>query len=482
MKSRVIHGFGTLIVREFFLKILSLIGQIFLARLLIPSDFGIYVIIAFIINLISLFSDIGLSLAIIQKKDEPSQNELSGIFWIRILFSLILILLIWVFAPFVKVFYPSFIDANINMLRVFSVILILTSLRAIPISLLERKFKYNLISLLDVVGVFVYYVVSIGGAVLNFGVWSFIVGAVMKEIAETVILYIVEPFFPRLMFSGYRLVKLAKFGIYTQGNGFIMFLIGSITPVIGGTFSGVYSVGLLDFANNLAYIPGVIAVNFGRVAFAGYSRIQGQKDLLSKSVLSSISMLSIMLYIFPVIIFSFGSVLVPLVFSEKWVPALHALYWYSAGVIFYPIITPLGQVILSIGKSKEIFWAATVTAIFGWSLSYLFIHTIGFTGIAIANFFIYFLLFCFYIYILKLSKFNVLPFVFVSVPKAIVAIATIFLSFMISTIFPDKGVVAIIIKITFSTSLYFALLLIFVRKDTLEFVKLLFGWMRSKSL
>jgi len=55
LKANIIQGFSTLIVREFFIKIFSLVGQIFLARLLIPSDFGVYVIIVFIISLFGLF-------------------------------------------------------------------------------------------------------------------------------------------------------------------------------------------------------------------------------------------------------------------------------------------------------------------------------------------------------------------------------------------------------------------------------------------
>lgn len=482
LKSSIIQGFGTLIFREFFLKLLSFIGQIFLARLLFPSDFGVYVIIVFIVNFFSLFSDIGLSLAIIQKKEEPTQSELSGVFWLRILFSFVLILLIWFLAPFVKMFYPSFIDANVTMLRIFSITLVLTSLRAIPVSLLERKVKYNLISLLDVIGVFVYYAISISGAFLGFGVWSFILGAVMKELVETVTLYIIEPFFPQFKFSRNKLGSLARFGIYTQGSSLMMFLIGSITPVIGGRFSGIYSVGLLDFANNLAYIPGVIAVNFGRVAFAGYSRMQEQRELLSKSVLRSISMLSIILYIFPVLIFSYGAQLVPVIFSEKWISAIPALYWYSAGVIFYPIITPLGQVILSIGRSKELFWITFITATFGWTLSYLFILAVGFTGIAIANLFIYFLLFCFYIYILKLDEFDVLSFIFVAIPKIVVSIFVIFFSLMINNIFSDESVIGIILKLVLSISLYLVLLLVFVKKDTGELFTLIRNWINIKRI
>jgi len=87
------------------------------------------------------------------------------------------------------------------MLRVLSITLLLTNFRSIPTSLLERKIKYNIISLVDIAGIVVYYLIALSAALFHFGVWSFIIAAVIKEIAETIILFIVQPFIPQLMFQ-----------------------------------------------------------------------------------------------------------------------------------------------------------------------------------------------------------------------------------------------------------------------------------------
>src|SRR5476651_340716 len=98
LKSSIIQGFGTLVIREFFLKILSFVGQIFLARILAPAEFGTYVIIIFIINFLGLFADVGLSLAIIQKHEEPTKEELSGVFFLKMGLSCLIVILLWIFA------------------------------------------------------------------------------------------------------------------------------------------------------------------------------------------------------------------------------------------------------------------------------------------------------------------------------------------------------------------------------------------------
>ena len=470
VKSHIIQGFGSLIVREFFIKLFSFLGQLLLARLLLPSDFGIYVIIVFIVNLFGLFSDIGLSQSIIQKKAAPTRGELSGVFWLKTALSAGLIGLLWIFAPFVKRFYPSLAEANITMLNVFSVILLLTSFRTIPTSLLERQLRYKAISSIDILGVFVYYLVALLGAFLHFGVWSFITGAIAKEIVETVVINIVQPFIPRFTLSKRSVREMAQFGVYIQGNGLLMLFISSMAPAIGGRLSGPYAVGLLDFAYSIVAIPAVVSINFGRVAFAGYSRIREEKEALAKSIDKSTSMLAIILYIFPVVFFSFGRDLVYFLYTAKWLAAVPALYWFGASVFFYPTITAVGQAILSLGKSKEIFWATLPIAVLGGSGALLFVRAFGFTGIAMANVFIYFGMYVTYVYILRQTSFGFSA-VHVLVPKVIAAACTIVFSLLLNVLLP-ASLPVLIVKLILSCAVYVVFMFICARQDTLELLRL----------
>jgi len=476
LKANIIQGFSTLIVREFFIKIFSLVGQIFLARLLIPSDFGVYVIIVFIISLFGLFSDVGLSLAIIQHKTKPTKRELSSAFYLKTLLGLGLIVLVWIISPSVKLFYPSFAIVNVVMLRVLSITLLLTNFRSIPTSLLERKIKYNIISLVDIAGIVVYYLIALSAALFHFGVWSFIIAAVIKEIAETIILFIVQPFIPQLMFSIKSLKKMLRFGLYIQGNSLVGFLATSINPVIGGRMVGTYGVGLLDFAFNIGSLPTTIGINFGRVAFAGYSRIQEQKKLLSNSMSRSISMLAIMLYIFPVIVFSFAGQLIPFVFSAKWIPAIPALYWYTAVTFFLPVIAPLGQGILAIGKSKEIFWSTFITAVLGWIGAYLLVQSFGMLGIAIIYFLTVLFLFIFYILILRKYGFEFRIFS-ILVPKLAAVILVIAFSIFLNRVLPGS-IIMLFVKLFLSCVAYLLLMFLLAKKDLVDFIGLIMHWLK----
>lgn len=475
MRKTLVYGFGTLIIREFFLKLISLLGQIFLARLLIPSDFGIYAIIVFVISFFSLFTDIGLSLAIIQKNEDVTQEELSGVFAVKMGLTIALVLVVWLCAPFTKLFYPSFNDANIFMVRIFSLTLLTTSLRAVPVALLERNLKYQVISMLDVYGVFVYYVSALGGALLHLGVWSFIYGTLAKEIAETIILYYFYPFLPRFSFSLAHLKKMIKFGIYIQGNALVNVLNNSLTPVIGGRMSGPYAVGLLDFAFNIASLPIIIAQNFGRVAFAGYARIQNEEKVLFQTLCQSISMLAIILYIFPVLLLGLGNEIVPVVFSAKWVPALPALYWYSVSAFLLPIIASLGQGILVIGKSKEIFWTSLATILCGWIAAIIFIKVFGFVGIAMTFLFICLSFSLCYIVIFQKADFT-FPLLSLLFPKLFVALISLVVLFGMNSIM-QPSLLFFSLKLVLVAFLYAVLMFHFAKKESRELFHLIRAWL-----
>ncbi len=482
LKSNVIKGFGTLIMREFFLKLFSFAGQIFLARLLVPSDFGTYVMIVFIINVVALFSDVGLSLAIIQRDKNPGKTELSSVFNLKILLAIVLMVIVWLSAPYAKLFYPSFADINIvTMLRIFSITIFLTALRAVPIAQLERKIKYNVISIIDVIGVIAYYLIAISAASFNFGVWSFIIASVLKETIETIVVYMINPFIPTFRIRWSALKQMIRFGAFIQGNNLLTFLSGSITPIIGGRMSGPYAVGLLDLADSLSSLPEIIAVNFGRVAFAGYSRIQKQRNLLSRSAYKSIGLLTIILFIFPVILISFGSELVRFLYTEKWAPAISALYWFSAAVVFYPIVTVLGQVILAVGKSKQIFYATVFTALIGGITAYALVRMYGFIGIAMANLLIYFILCTSYIYILKKYEFIIFPFISSTFYKTIGGIFTILFSVALNFLFP-QSVIFLTIKIVLALIFYTFSMYLFAKSETKELLSLVVSLIKNKRI
>ena len=78
--------------------------MIFMARLLTPTDFGLFAMITSVTGFILLFKDLGLSNATIQKS-EITQPEVSLLFWINGAVSVCMALATLVLAPLLAWFY-----------------------------------------------------------------------------------------------------------------------------------------------------------------------------------------------------------------------------------------------------------------------------------------------------------------------------------------------------------------------------------------
>jgi O-antigen/teichoic acid export membrane protein len=463
VKSKMAHGFGVLIVREFILKILAFGGQLILARLLAPEDFGMYAMIIFLITLFSLFSDIGLSPAIIQRKKNLSQHELSTVFAIKICISIVLIVLLNVLTPLFQMLYPSLQDIHIWMLRILSLTLLFTSFRSLPVALIERDLHYNKISTIDITGIGTYYIITVACALQGWGVWSFISGVVMKELVEVFVAFYYRPYSPDFHFKFKEVKDMVKFGAFIQAGGITNFLYTAMVPVVGGIKGGPYAVGLLDWGSNIVAVPESITNNFSRVAFSGFARLQGGKEVLSKAIAKSVSLLMIITMFFTVLIFGFAQEGVRLVFTDKWLGGIPALYWFAAGIPLYAVFASYGQGILTLGKSKAVFFSMLFANSTGLAVAFVLVQYLGFISVAIASTLALVILFICYIFIARSVNLSI-NLLQIVIPKIGISIVT-FIYILLLNAAIHQGIIMFILKVVSATMMYGLLLFIFAKDE-----------------
>lgn len=470
LKSKITQGFSILILREFFIKIFSFGGQLIIARILIPSDFGYFVIISFIVGFFGLFSDIGLTWALIQKEKQPTKKEVATTLSIKIIINALLILCIILVSPFIKYFYSTFDVIHVQMLQIFSITLLLTSIRSVPIALLEREIQYHIISFIDIIGVIAYQIAVLIFAVLQFGAWSLICAVIIKEAIEVSFALYKKPIFPIFTVKFSHIKKLIHFGIFIQGNGFINFFHTSIVPAIVGIRNGPYEVGILDWSSSIAAIPMSITDNFGRVAFSGWSRFQSDTKFLSLAVQKSIGILSIISLLFTVLILGFSREAVTLLYTDKWLAGIPALYWFCGNTFFISVMSAIGSAILVLGKSKYIFFVTFFVTLIEWTLALLLVSIIGYIGVAVTSTIISFISFLLYLYIAQ--KVGIVPNLTKTLfPKIIILIITFIFTVFLNSIL-NTTIFNLIIKISLTLILYTVLLFVLAKDDLLSIFKL----------
>ena len=128
---------------------MGFIISIFLARLLEPSDFGLIAVVMVIIVIASVFSDIGLGSALMQRRKLLSVHY-SSVFYFNILAGLILALITYFSAGWIGAFYNN--DELIPLAQVMSLSFIINAFSSVQSTKLRKKLNYAALTKASFIG------------------------------------------------------------------------------------------------------------------------------------------------------------------------------------------------------------------------------------------------------------------------------------------------------------------------------------------
>lgn len=388
LKAKSLAGIGSLIKRQVATKVIYLVATVILARLLTPQSFGIYAIIAFMVQFFSTFGDVGLGAALIQKKGSLSREELATTFWLQQALVWTVALLVFALAPLAKLIYPQLPANAIWMLRVMVIAFVIASLKTIPAILLERDIRFDRIAQVDVVESLSFYGFAVVFAWLGQDAWSFVYAALARSILSVITVYLISPWRPSFAFRFSGVAELVRFGLPYQGNNVLAFVKDAVTPLFVGTYAGPAAVGYVNWARNFAFAPLMLSEVFGKVAFPSFSRIQEDRLLLARTVERSIRMMTLLLFPITGLMIALGPHLIHVIYTDKWLPALKAYYFYCTSPLVIGFMLPLFSAVLALGKSMVIMRMTVLLLLLEWGLGVVFVVASDFNGIAFSQPFI----------------------------------------------------------------------------------------------
>lgn len=385
LKSKSLTGMKSLVRRQIIIKIVNFLSGVILARLLAPEIFGVYAIVAFIIQFFSTFGDVGIGAALIQKKGNLSKNELSTTFWLQQLIVLLLVILVLITAPLVLKVYPKLDTSVVWLVRAMAFSLMLTSLKTVPAILMERHLAFDRIAWVDIAETLVYQVAVISMALMGLNVWSFIVATLIRGLVGVGLIFCLSSWRPSLNFEPASIRELVRFGLPYQGNTVLAFIKDAVTPVFVGAYIGAAAVGYLNWARSLAFAPLMVSESFGRVAFPAFAKLQNNRELLGNVVDKSVKMITLVMFPITAIMIALGPDIVKIVFTNKWMPGLWAYYFFCTTPIAIGIVLPMYSAILALGKSTILLKMTFVLMLVEWATGITFTLKFGFTGIAMSQ-------------------------------------------------------------------------------------------------
>jgi len=350
LSGKMITGSFWILALRMTNRVLGLVRTVILARLLLPEHFGLLGIAALTISTLETFSQPGLAMALIQKK-EDIRSYLDTAWTTSVIRCLLIFLVLTLLAPYVAQFFKA-PEAKI-VIQVFAISVIITGLRNIAVLYFQKELDFKRQYLYEISIILGNISIAIPAAFLLRNVWALVLGGIAGSITRFIMSYILHPFRPRLRFDLEKFQNLFGFGKWVFASSILFFLITQGDDIFLGKILGVTALGFYQMAFMISNLPTTeISRVISHVTFPAYSKIQEDTQRFATAYLKVMQMITFIAIPLAGAIFIFASDLISLLFSDKWmpvVPIVKILVW--AGLL-KALIDATSSVFNAVGKPE----------------------------------------------------------------------------------------------------------------------------------
>ncbi len=362
LKQQALSGVRWTTINMVSITVLQFVQLAILARILGPNVYGLIAIVMVIIGFARVFSETGLSSAVIQRKN-INIRKLSTLYWINVLVGLILYGIIYLCTPIIS---KCFKTQEINSLLPVGALSLVISAFGVQFQTLLRKIlRFDIISKINVSSMFIGTIVAVSCGWSGYGVWSLIWGDLSYTSFSTglfIIYGIKQKWWPKFYFKWSETKGYLSFGLYRIGSTVINSFNSKVDQLLIGNLMGMESLGYYNIAVRLVLQP-IQKLNpiLTNVAFPVFSKVQDDINRLKKGFFKMNKFL--MTVNAPILIglAVTAPLVVPLLIGKKWVPVVPLVQILA----FYALIRSIGNasssLIIAKGKANwSFYWNAAM--------------------------------------------------------------------------------------------------------------------------
>ena len=346
LKKRVGAGLKWTAFSQFVRQFLQWSTTAILARLLYPSDYGLLAMAVVVTNFIQIFKGLGTSAAVIQRQS-ISENLLSSIFWLNLLFGLLATIIVFALSPIIALFFQE--PRLTEILRVLSLSFFLASFTIVQQAMLEREFAFSELAKIELIAVVVASIVGIGMAINGAGVWSLVFKSLAEVIVITVMFWFYSSWKPAMVFQLAEIKSIASFSLNLTGFNILNYFSRNADNILIGRCLGATDLGYYFLAYRIIFFPLQNITNaFARVTFPALSRLQGNFERFRNAYLNIAGSIAVITFPLMLGLIATSKIFVLTIFGAKWEP-----------VVLLIIILELVAMIQSVGMTSGGIFQAT---------------------------------------------------------------------------------------------------------------------------
>jgi O-antigen/teichoic acid export membrane protein len=364
-------------------QVITWVVTVIVARLLSPSDYGLFAMALAVIAFLELFQEFGLGVAIIQRPN-LTREQLNTVFWTVTASSSLLAGIAYVAAGFAAHFYHE--PRLVPIIRLLGLTFLINALGMVPFNLLTKEINFRQRSLAEGIGAVSAAGVSLALAAMGGGVWALVVGNLTRVLVFNLGTVIACRWFPGLRTSFVGMREIFTFGLRVAGTSAVNTLSSAVNTSIVGRLLGGSNLGFYTMADSLGRSNPLHKISTAvvtQLSLPVFSKLQREDAELRYYFLKISRYLSLMAIPMQVGMALTAPDLVDVLLSSKWRPMVPVLQAFSIGGILsilplpsFPLLTARGRVAIVFRYTVAF---ACVMALVTWVGSHF-----GLQGVAIS--------------------------------------------------------------------------------------------------
>ncbi|TXD47751.1 lipopolysaccharide biosynthesis protein [Polaribacter sp. IC073] len=337
LKQKAIKGVSWSFIDNIANSGITFLVGIVLARLLSPEEFGILGMIAVFIAVSNSIVDSGFSSALIRKVDIKNRDY-NTVFYFNMVLGVILYILLYFSAPLISRFFNE--PILIAVTRVMGLLLIINSFGIVQRTLLIKEVDFKTQTKVSLIASISSGVIGIGMAVAGYGVWSLVAQQVIRQLLNSIFLWVFNTWRPVFEFSKASFKELFGFGSKLLVSGIIDTLYSNIYYVVIGKYFSANELGLFTRAKQFSlFISGNLTSIVQKVSYPLLCNIQNESndELLKKTYQRIIKATMLVTFSCMLGLAAVAKPLILLLIGEKWLPSIIFLQILCFAAMLYPL-------------------------------------------------------------------------------------------------------------------------------------------------
>jgi PST family polysaccharide transporter len=323
LNKKILNATKWSTITEVMAKLVAPISSMVLARVLTPDAFGVVATLHMVIAFAEIFTDAGFQRYLIQHefKDDADKDKSTNVaFWSNLVMSFALWGLIAIFnAPLAELVGSPGLG---HVLIVACVSIPITSFSSIQMALFKRSFDFKTLFWRRLATILMPLCVTIPLALLMRSYWALVIGTIVTNLVNAILLTVKSNWRPRRYYSFARLKEMFSFCSWSILDSVLIWATGYIDIFFIGKALSVYYLGLYKTSiATVGHFTSLITASILPVVMPAIARLQDDYPKMRETLLKFQKYTAVLLMPLGVGMFMFRDLVTEVMLGSQWTEA-----------------------------------------------------------------------------------------------------------------------------------------------------------------